>query len=319
MNIEPKKLDLKHLLSRFPNIELSYDTILHKKVYSDVYVLIPKGIKVFAWFTYYGNKNLCVILHLNKNNKIVKLEEIVLCFDKSLSYGTIIYGTYFKIKNIKYFSCEDICYYKNDLVMGKLYLEKLKIIKNIFDYELKQIVYTDQFVIFGIPIIETNLNTLLSLIPFISYEIKGIQFRNFNKINETGILLHREIKTRECIFKVMANIEADIYTLYCKDSKNANYNFACIPTYKSSVMMNDIFRCIKENKNLDLLEESDDEEEFENINLDKFVDLNKICYMNCVYNKKFRKWMPVKIIKSFKNIKNNLLIKKDLNLLENKL
>ena len=37
--------------------------------------------------------------------------------------------------------------------------------------------------------------------------------------------------------------------------------------------MNSLFRNIKENGNLDLLEESDDEEEFENIALDKFVYL----------------------------------------------
>ena len=35
--------------------------------------------------------------------------------------------------------------------------------------------------------------------------------------------------------------------------------------------MNDLFRNIKENSNLDLLEESDDEDEFENISR------NKIC------------------------------------------
>ena len=35
--------------------------------------------------------------------------------------------------------------------------------------------------------------------------------------------------------------------------------------------MNTLFRNIKENQNLDALEESDDEEEFENISLDKFV------------------------------------------------
>ena len=39
--------------------------------------------------------------------------------------------------------------------------------------------------------------------------------------------------------------------------------------------MNSLFRNIKENRNLDLLEESDDEEEFENTSLDKFVDLDK--------------------------------------------
>ena len=39
----------------------------------------------------------------------------------------------------------------------------------------------------------------------------------------------------------------------------------------------------QENANLDLLEESDDEDEFENTHLDKFVDLEKTVLMECVF------------------------------------
>ena len=59
--------------------------------------------------------------------------------------------------------------------------------------------------------------------------------------------------------------------------------------------MNSLFRIIKENNNLDLLEESDDEEEFENIRLDKFVNLEKKMKMKCVYMKKFNSWKPIEI------------------------
>lgn len=52
--------------------------------------------------------------------------------------------------------------------------------------------------------------------------------------------------------------------------------------------MNSLFRKIKENKNLDLLEESDSEEEFENTTLEKYVDLNKSYIIECFYNKKFK-------------------------------
>jgi hypothetical protein len=60
--------------------------------------------------------------------------------------------------------------------------------------------------------------------------------------------------------------------------------------------MNSLFRNIKENKNLDLLEESDDEDEFENVNLDKFVDTTKTINMKCVYIKQFRKWEPIAVM-----------------------
>jgi hypothetical protein len=59
--------------------------------------------------------------------------------------------------------------------------------------------------------------------------------------------------------------------------------------------MNRLFRNIKENQNLDALEESDDETEFQNENDDKFVFLDKSFKMNCVYNPKFKKWMPVSL------------------------
>ena len=76
--------------------------------------------------------------------------------------------------------------------------------------------------------------------------------------------------------------------------------------------MNNIFRIIKENKNLDYLEESDDEEEFENINLDKYVDLNKKYIMKCEYNFNFKKWIPLeKGDFKISNKKNILLLEKN--------
>ena len=83
---------------------------------------------------------------------------------------------------------------------------------------------------------------------------------------------------------------------------------ACIPDYKTSVQMNKHFRFIKENAKLDALEESDDEEEFENISDDKFVNLKKIVYMKCVYMKKFRKWKPVECV----NFGEKLLTKREI-------
>ena len=67
--------------------------------------------------------------------------------------------------------------------------------------------------------------------------------------------------------------------------------------------MNSIFRKIKENYDLDKLEESDDEEEFENISEDKYVFLDKQEKFNCVYNNRFKRWVPIGL--SNKRIVNN--------------
>ena len=61
-------------------------------------------------------------------------------------------------------------------------------------------------------------------------------------------------------------------------------------------MMNTLFRKIKENDNLDALEESDDEDEFENDHADKFVSLETNYLMNCKFNHRFKKWVPVCIV-----------------------
>jgi hypothetical protein len=103
-----------------------------------------------------------------------------------------------------------------------------------------------------------------------------------------------EVCKNEVFFKVKASVEADIYNLYCSNTETS-YGVAMIPSYKTSVMMNSLFRNIKENSNLDLLEESDNEEEFENIDDCKFVDTNKTLIMKCIYMPKFRKWQPISV------------------------
>ena len=56
--------------------------------------------------------------------------------------------------------------------------------------------------------------------------------------------------------------------------------------------MNSLFRNIRENSNLDYIEESDSESDFEDTRPDKYVDLIKRIRLSFVYNKKFRKWVP---------------------------
>ena len=110
------------------------------------------------------------------------------------------------------------------------------------------------------------------------------------------------------IFIISPDIQNDIYYLVDPDmSMNHHKNadnvisvsdklIASIPDYKTSVMMNALFRNIKENRSLDALEESDDEDEFENTNIDKFVDLNKKIKMKCAFNYKFKKWTPIECV-----------------------
>lgn len=135
-----------------------------------------------------------------------------------------------------------------------------------------------------------------------------------NKENVTSNANIQVKKERELVFKVKPDIQNDVYHLYCHDPKSADklayYDIAYIPDYKTSVFMNKLFRIIKENDNLDALEESDDEEEFENEKEDRFVFLDKILNMACVYNYKFKKWVPIRVEDSYTKIANKYELSK---------
>lgn len=98
------------------------------------------------------------------------------------------------------------------------------------------------------------------------------------------------------IFHVCADIQYDIYHLfaYGKDKSLVYYDLAYIPNYDTSVFMNRLFRNIRENRNLDAIEESDDEDDFQNTAEDKYVDLNKVLLLECRFHTKFRRWVPIR-------------------------
>ena len=96
-------------------------------------------------------------------------------------------------------------------------------------------------------------------------------------------------------FWVTADLQSDIYHLH--DPQNIYMvDFAYIPNYRMSVFMNNLFRNIRENRTLDFIEESDDEDDFYDTKVDKYVDLKKRCLMECSYQKKFKRWMPLRLI-----------------------
>jgi len=100
------------------------------------------------------------------------------------------------------------------------------------------------------------------------------------------------------VFQVTADLQFDIYHLhaYGLNNKPTYYGVAYVPTYKSSVFMNGLFRNIAENKNLDYIEESEDEEDFQNVSEDKYVDLEKTLLMECTFHPKFKKWIPQRVV-----------------------
>ena len=299
-----------HLLKRLPDLKLPYDNI-HKKVFSDLYVLIPKGKKHIAWFTYFQDKRVCIFIEvtLGGQKQINEMFIVPQSYDKKLVLGTLFFGTVFNIDKKKYYSIENIHYYKGKNIENNNEKYKLSLIKNILEKELKSCFFTNKGICMAMPIIDSKFENCVETAKLLSYKIHSIQNRNLHgKNNNYSSTLFKQIDDdiKSKIFIVKAQLQNDVYDLYYyKSGELKKYDIAYIPDYKTSTLMNNIFRTIKENVNLDALEESDDEEEFENINEDKFVDLNKCVKMECEFNKKFNKFVPIKIMENGKvcNIK----------------
>lgn len=300
--------EIQLVLQDFPKFELCYEIITHKKVLGTSAILaIPEGKKYFAWFTIYKNDNVCLLLEINSNKNIVDVQIITTSFTDKLSLGTIFYGTLFTNKNQNYFCVEDMYYYAGKSFYNQTYLSKLEKIKVIFETDISQTALTNKFTIFGLPLILNDLQLILKEIQLLPYKVSEIKFRFFEKENSKKIMVMKYFKPntqkqdnyqKEAIFKITADIEPDIYNLFIYNNNNGSeeyYDIAFIPDYKTSVMMNKLFRNIKENYNLDAIEESDNEEEFEDSREDKYVYLDRSFKIKCEYNHKFKRWMPVSL------------------------
>jgi hypothetical protein len=355
------------ILSDFPKFELSYEIITHKKVFNhNVILAIPEGIKCFAWFTSYRDENVCFIMEINDNRQIEHIHIRITGFHDNLTmgdYGTILYGTLYKWKGCSCFCIEDLYFYKGVNYSNHTFLYRLKLLKTILHNEISQNIITKNSIIFGLPIMNTDLLVLLREIDNLPYKISMLKYRwfetkkiicayyykprqtqyqtqtqlskpyntdplvnsqhvtlsNNNNNNNNNKLAIKNTNTHisskqlsYAIFKITADIQSDIYNLFSiKDGKDDFYDYAFIPDYDTSVLMNKLFRNIKENQNLDALEESDDDDEFENDSMDKYVYLDRSFIMNCKFNYKFKKWMPISIANTREHVINyNLLVNK---------
>ena len=305
---------LNEILEDFPNFELSYEKKLHKKVQSDIYLCIPKGKKYFAWFKIYKNTPICLFLEINRHKKSIEnIEHFQFPFNKILcaGQGTILYGTMFFVNKKRCYNIENIYYFRgNNMKFSNNYV-KIKEMYNLMENYIKQSYFNNNSILMGLPLIDTNYYNLQKKINNLYYDVFCIQYRLLYKNKP---YLNELIKINKQIYKyflVKPSIVNDIYDLYVlNNNKYEKFSIACIPDYKSSVMMNSLFRNIKENINLDALEESDDEDEFENISLDKYVDLDKKYVMKCLYLPNFKSWKPIEVVSQKVSEKREILFYK---------
>jgi hypothetical protein len=301
----------------------------------DLCLAIPFGKKAYIWFTYYYSTSICLLLELNRENQIgdhISCIASGINIPKDFELGTIVSGTIYE-KEIdpdvpidpnavteRIFIVDDIHLHKGLSISKFVFREKTGF---IYDFFLR---FTNANM--NIPNISIKLPVLWNPSSNeqpvdIPYNIRHIQYRCTNKIlPHLNVTMNRKpvwcptitidssvyikdykfdygkpIYKKSAYFYVKPDIAYDVYYLGALDM-NGNivyFQHLLIMNYNTSILLNSLFRNIRENQNLDAIEESDDEEDFENIREDKYVDLEKIIVMECVFHSKFRRWMPIGI------------------------
>ena len=322
---------IEKLVYRFPKLELSYETFAHKKVSSnyDICISIPNGKKQFAWFTYCGEDNVCYLMDINKDQKVTKMVKVGTNVHIKLALGTVFYGTLCTIDEKSVFIIEDVYVFCGLPTRQFTFGEKLTYFHTFMEK------YSDVGFMFALPYMSlvTGNNDLLESLQFYesmvtktAYATHHVQFRSseticpylnhtYKKKQEQAVIYEPDVilfprtdlnyttqsTLRTAVFRVTADIQNDVYHLFAYDGRTREYtyvNIAYIGSRTLSVYMNKLFRNIRENDNVDYGEESEDEDTFQNVNPDKYVDLKKEYKMNCVFHNKFKKWVPVSVVDS---------------------
>jgi len=261
--------------SRFPNIAVPYESIIHKELADAVYIAQPFGKRCFLWFTYHQSKNVCFVVD-NSTIYVVQAS-----FHSSLSLGTVLFGTLVHRNNTTCFVMDDIFMLKGAPITCSFYT-KLDIFQSLLDDCLCPTRYSPSQVTVMLPQMAQSSSALNP-----SYRVYNVRV-----VNLSGPTKYFKLKCSNKVFLVKASTKSDTYELYEND---VFHSVALVDTYKRSVMMNDLFRTVKENHNLDVIEESESEDEFENIDPFKHVDLSRTHMMECTWNAKFKKWVPMKV------------------------
>jgi hypothetical protein len=282
---------------------------------TNLQMAVPFGKKGALYITF--DKENIIYLFINiKESKIIS-KTIIHNINYEWSIGTLFYGTiYYENNNtnlpIKFF-IEDIILYKGvDVSQRNFISDKIPFIYDFLSLKLIQNVYlcslfneqTKSPLLYKVYIIK-NINT--SLFQQQQQEEEDTPPPSAAPTVEKKKLKKNHFKPQykiPTIFKVTADTEEEIYNLYTYDKgRSVFYDYLLINSFKDSIALNKIFRKMPQNDNLDLIEESDDEEEFENPQ--SIVNLDKEIFIECVFNYKFKKWQFLRVIEPAQGQQNN--------------
>jgi hypothetical protein len=255
---------MDELSKSFPKIKL--DTYQKtSQVIPGLSLLIVKGPKAFAWFTFLDKRPICIFLHL-EGNEIQKISHIYVSFKEHLSLGTILYGTLLKNQ----FVVENIYYEKGE----PLYLslpDKLERMKSVLE-DIQRCEFKESVQFYLPKMIQQHHLLEASNMPYAVYGILSIHQTKLFLLNPslcTFLARHRE------------EME-DVYDLFAlDDAKQLQFHStALLNDFKTSHFMKKY--AFKNKPTYKTVELSDSEEES---SLGDFV-------VQCLFIPEFKRWKP---------------------------
>ncbi len=291
-------------MPNLPAFELSYGLDRHSKVAPDAFMLAPKGQRVIVAFISRPDGDSCYVCQLNRHQRICSYTRVLACFSRELCAGTLLYGV--RAGSGDRVVVEDVLHWMGKPVTRDSLVRKAALFEDLFNRHLGK-PPSSRYLQMGLPVWEESMVSARDALPKIGYECRGIlafstRARGMRPLSVSPP--HRPTASHDgvglidkAVLVARAREEQDTYSLFAQDASSSlvEIGHAAVHSLATSVFMNSLFRKIKENANLDLLEESDSDDEFECVDADKFVDLEKEVALNCAFEARFGAWVPVSV------------------------
>lgn len=290
-----------------PPFELSYAIDRHRKVEPDAFLVAPRGGRALLWFCSHDGDDACYSFRLDGRRQSRPTREMG-CFSHELCAGTLLYGVLQEQdqKGGKRFMCEDVLWCKGDRVERFSLRRKICLLQDIFDRGLGPVPST-RYMDIALPVWSESAEEAERIANACAYPCRGV-FAYASHLPGLRPLprdrVHRRVVSaprrvppsvgKHAVLVAQACIEPDTYSLLARGPDSlVRVGRASVPSIKTSVMMNRFLRKIKENENLDLLEESDSDEEFEDIAEDRYIHGSRYVAFKCAYNVRHQGWEPI--------------------------
>ena len=292
--MELQKPVLRDLVKKLPPFSLESASKSEARVFGyDTCHAIPKGKKALGWWHVSQNGPVCHVFYMGSAGGISNGYQYISSFDDTVSAGTIVSGTLFYVKERVFFAITDVHQYAGTMLSDIKYSDRITYIQ-VIGRHLNPMNYNNRCITFGQPVYAKSYKELSTKIRTLPYDVESILYRHkdwgVGKIRTFSSQARDKQRDVECTFEVTPHVSQDVYELHCRDRITSRW--ACVQSLAESIELNKTFRKIRENTDVDLGELSPDEDEFEDVDLAKYVKRRTV-WMTGRYDPKFKKWRLV--------------------------